>query len=474
MDADWNSILMMCYIFFFMFVAKIIKEKVGIFKTIIIPTSLLAGFLGLVFGPGLLGKYQIDFFNFSLPLGLNYDYDFYESLVFYFMIIGFVSLSLTERESKQNNKSLDCGMFIVSTYVFQALIGIFVIFIMINTFWPDLFLGLGLLLPLAFGQGPGLANSIGESWDLNNVTNFAQQFGLTLATTGFLIGGIIGLFLLNYFIKKYKLRPVNLRDVKGLKTKNVNFSTLNEVNFYDNLLVQIVWLSLILLLTYFVSLIFYNALSPLGDIGNTLSKLILGFSYLFGVFIALGLRGFLRYLDSRGHRTKPLIDNYIMRNISAFSFNVMITASVMAIKIYVIKDYLHVLIFVALIGAICTLLYVVLFGKFVFKGKNQIHYVITLFGMLTGVAATGLALLRGIDPELETDTADNVVVLGSAIAAPIGIPMMIVLSFPIIAFTTKQNFYYYLTVISLIGYLALLVGILIFRVKRRQKRLKNK
>jgi|LFRM01.1.fsa_nt_gb hypothetical protein len=39
-----------------------------------------------------------------------------------------------------------------------------------------------------------------------------------------------------------------------------------------------------------------------------------------------------------------------------------------------------------------------------------------MFGMLTGTASTGIALLRGIDPDLETDVAKNLV-LGSAVAA---------------------------------------------------------
>ena len=54
-------------------------------------------------------------------------------------------------------------------------------------------------------------------------------------------------------------------------------------------------------------------LVPLGEIGKTLGDLILGFSYLFGVFIALGLRGILRYLDNRSSN-KPLIDDYMMHN----------------------------------------------------------------------------------------------------------------------------------------------------------------
>ncbi len=466
MRPDWYQVLMLVYVFVFMFFAKLIKQKIGIFKSIVIPTSLLAGFLGLLFGPELLGGVVI---NHKFNLGVQYDTNFYESILFYFMIIGFVALTLTERHSKQNRQSIDSGMFIVATYIFQGLIGLLVLFIISITYKPDVFIGLGLLLPLAFGQGPGLASQIGYSWDVATEIGYIQQFGITLATAGFIIGGIVGVILLNYYIRKYKLKVVNLRDLKGYKSKHVTFETLNEINYNDNLLVQVVWLSLVFLLTYVVSLGFYNLMLPIGAIGKTLADLILGFSYLFGIFIALGLRGFLRYLDAKGHRTKPLVDDYMMHNISSFALNVMITASIMSIEISSIKKYWDILLILAIVGAITTLIYITKFGRYVFR-NNSNHYIVAMFGMLTGVAATGLALLRGIDPDLETDTADNVVVLGSAIAAPIGIPMMIVLSFPIVAHTTGQTYYNYLMVGGLIAYFGLLTFLLILSVRRKSKK----
>lgn len=468
MRADWNHALMFVYIFVFMFFAKLIKEKLGLFKSIVIPTSLLAGFLGLLFGPEVLGRVTVNLFNQEIRLGLQYDIEFYESLLFYFMIIGFVSLTLTERQSKQNAQSIDSGLFIVSTYIFQGLIGLLALYILSITFLPDVFIALGLILPLGFGQGPGLASQIGHSWDNSTGLGYIQQFGITLAAAGFIVGGVVGVILLNYYIRKYKLKIVSLREIKGIKTKQVDFETLEEINFNDNLLVQIVWLAIIFLLTYFVSLGFYNFLVPLGDIGKTLGDLILGFSYLFGVFIALGLRGFLRFLDSKGHRTKPLIDDYMMHNISAFALNVMIASSIMSIKISTIGQYWVELVVLIIVGTIGSLIYITKLGIYVFR-KDTPHYVVTMFGMLTGVAATGLALLRGIDPYLEKDTADNVVVLGSAIAAPIGFPMMILLGFPIVAYNTGLNYYNYIMVGGLLTYLLLLISIMVYRKRKFER-----
>lgn len=467
MRADWHYVLMFGYIFFFMFIAKLLKEKLGIFKSIVFPTSLLAGFLGMIFGPGVLGSVKVNIGSLSIPLGLQYDYDFYESVLFYFMIIGFVSLTLTERQLKQNRVSVDSGLFIVSTYVIQGIVGLFVLYLLILS-GKDYFSGIGLLLPLAFGQGAGLASTIGKSMDTQTGLNYIQQFGLTLAAAGMIVGGVIGVILLNYYIRKYNLRPIKLRELKGLESKDVRFTTPKEINFFDNLLVQVVWISIVLLLTFIVSYVFYNLMQPLGEIGKTISNLILGSAFLFGIFIAMGLRGFLRFLDKRGHRANVLIDDYMMNNISSFSLNVMITASIMAIQIQMIKNYLLPLILLIIVGTIITFVMCHYLGRYVFK-HNPIHYSIAMFGMLTGVAATGLALLRGVDPNLETDTSDNAIVLGSAIATPIGIPMMVVLGFPAIAYSQGLKIYEYITVLALIAYFAFLVIVLLVRVKRRTK-----
>lgn len=468
MFNEWNYVLMFSYIFVFMFIAKVLKEKLGIFKSIIFPTSLLAGFLGLIAGPEVLGAFDFNLFGNQVNLGLQYDTHFYVELLFFFMIIAFVALTLTERKNKQNSKSLDSGLFIVSTYLLQGLIGLSVLYIMIWTFWPNLFAGIGLMLPLAFGQGPGFSSAIGESWDNTTGIGYIQQFGITLSTTGFIVGGIIGVILLNYYIKKYNLKPVNLRDLNGVKSHHVKFETLKEVNFFDNLLVQVTWLAVIMLITFAVTYGVYEIMYP---IDHTVADLLKSFSYLFGIFIAMGLRGFLRKLEERGHRTNVLIDDYIMQNIASLALNVMITASVMSIEIATIKEYYPVLIGVSLFGAIGTFLYVVFFGRYVFRGENANHYVLTMFGMMTGVASTGLALLRGVDPDLQTDTADNVVVLGSAIAAPIAFPVIFLLGVQLKAYTDHLPINNYITYFGLLAFLVILVSLMVFRVKRRNRRL---
>jgi len=455
MRSDWIIVINILYIFIFMFIAKLIKEKLGIFRSIIVPTALLAGMLGLICGPEVLGI-------------INYDLKFYESIVFHFLGIGFIALSLSEKHTKQRVNSANAGLFILSTYCFQALIGMLALVFLIKFVRPDLFVGLGLMLPLAYGQGPGFASAIGSSWDRVLPFGFVNQFGLTLATVGFLVGGVIGIILLNYYGKKYQIKNYNLRKLKGIQRENLTFTSVSEINFYDMLTTQIVLVAVVYFATYYLMTFIDYSLSSLGDIGATIGSLVRGFNYLFGIILSIFLKKILEILNNRGSRAQELLDSYLMNNIASFSFNIMITSSVMAISITAVKDYWELLLVVSVVGAIGTLLFVTFFAKHSFT-ENNLLYSLAMFGMLTGTASTGLALLRGLDPDLKSDVADDLV-LGSAIAAPLAIPLMVILGQPIIGYKTGNPIYYWITFFSLLVYVTIVMIVMLLRTKRKTNR----
>ncbi|ERJ13668.1 sodium/glutamate symporter family protein [Haloplasma contractile] len=471
MHGDWQSVLMFCYIFFFMFIAKMCKEKLGIFKSIVIPTALFAGFIGMIFGPNLLGKVSFDLFGQSFKLGLNYDQGFYENVVIHTMAIGFIALALTDKKTNKSSKSIESGIFIVLTYLLQGLVGMLMIFLMVNTFWPDLFYGLGLMLPLSFGQGPGFSATIGKGWIEQTGISYIISYGLSLSTMGFLIGGLVGVILLNYYIKKHNLKPVKLRELKGVQEKNIEFKTLDEVNFFDNLTVQLTWIAMVYMSAFIVTYVLVNLIhNNLGDIGQTIGGIVSSLTYLFGVILALIFKRILKSLQHRGHRTKPLLSSYMMQNISSFAFNIMIAASVMAIRIDMISDFLPALLIVGIVGAIVTITFVVFLAKKIYP-VNTIEYTLILFGMLTGTASTGMALLRGVDPNLEKDVEEDVAVLGSAIALPIALPIIIVLGFPVQAFKNPSYHYYNLIAFGVLAiyFIVLILFLLWFSKRKNQK-----
>ena len=455
MRSDWSVVMNILYIFIFMISAKILNEKLHIFKSLIMPTSLFAGLLGLLAGPEVLKI-------------IDFDLIFYESMVFHFLAVGFISLTLSERKIKQRKNSVNSGLFILATYCFQAVLGMTVVFLLIKYIKPDLFIGFGLMLPLAYGQGPGFATAIGSSWQQVLGFGYEIQFGLTLATAGFFTGGFVGLILLNYYAKKYNLNSHSLRKLPGVQTKKLKIKSVTEINFFDMLTVQISLVAAVYFATYYVIVFLSGWLTGLGQIGETIGSLIKGFNYLFGIIIALLLKIILEKLEKKfNSRARELVDEYFMHNIASLSFNVMITCSVMAISIVQVKEYWELLLSLSLAGALFTLLFVVLMGRKSFS-RDNVLYTLAMFGMLTGTASTGLALLRGLDPDLESDVAKDLV-LGSAIAAPLGIPLMIALSQPVLGYKTGNPCYYWITFAGIGCYMIVISAILIFRNRKAEK-----
>jgi len=109
MNSDWNVVVNIILIFVMMFVAKLIKEKLGIFKSIIIPTSLLAGFIGFALGPEVIGAIQ-------------FDTVLYEKLVFHSMGLGFIALTLSEESIKQRTDSVKSGFIYYFHLLFSRLL----------------------------------------------------------------------------------------------------------------------------------------------------------------------------------------------------------------------------------------------------------------------------------------------------------------------------------------------------------------
>ena len=228
---NWGIINYFIYIGFLLFTAKIIKEKVPLLNRVIIPTALIAGFIGLLLADGFLNIIPLNLYN--EVDGANLDglvmlnrNGILRDIVYHSLAIGFIALSLKKSQNKTTKKIWSTGMIIVIIYLFQAIIGAGVVLL----FFKDVFLGAGLLLPLGFGQGPGLATSIGAGYAEGvGVLVEGAALGATIASVGFLVGGVIGVIALNYFARKYDLNISKFHHEKSNIKETFEFDTIWEI-----------------------------------------------------------------------------------------------------------------------------------------------------------------------------------------------------------------------------------------------------
>lgn len=444
---NWNIMNFFILIGVLLFVGKIIKEKLPFLNRVIIPTALIAGFIGLILSEGFLNL---------IPYERG---DVLKEIVYHSLAIGFIALSLKRDSNKTTKKVWSTGMIIVIIYLLQAIIGASVVML----FFKDIFLGAGLLLPLGFGQGPGLATTIGEGYanGVGLLTDGAA-LGATIASVGFLSGGIIGVITLNYYARKNNLQVEKMHKEEYNTKESFEFETIKELRVFDALTAQIaiifviygaVYLTLVFLEGYFLPLF--------GDLGDTFAGVAHGFNFLIGILYALLFKKVLVYFDKKGKNVNFMTNNYILSNISSVAFNFLIAAAVLTITIESIRQYYILVIVLAIFGTIFTFILIKVLVKKVYDKEFHLHYFLGLFGMLTGTASTGLALLKGVDRDFTSPVAEEMV-LGSGTAISMALPLFALLMFPGLAISSGNNLFNVLVFVVPAVYMLILIGILLF------------
>ena len=444
---DWDMMNYFILIGVLLFVGKIVKEKLPFLNKVIIPTALIAGFIGLILSEGFLGLIPYE------RGGVLKD------IVYHSLAIGFIALSLKRDTNKTTKKIWSTGMIIVIIYLLQAIIGAGVVVL----FFKDIFLGAGLLLPLGFGQGPGLATSIGAGYaDGVGVLIDGAALGATIASIGFLVGGVIGVVALNFLSRKYNLNVDKIHKENSTIKETFEFESIKELRVFDALTAQIAIIFVIYGAVYLTLVFLEGFLLPmLGDLGETFAGVFHGFNFLIGILYALLFKKILVYFDSKGKNVNFMTNNYILSNISSIAFNFLIAAAVLTITIESIQRYYLFVIILAVSGSLFTFLLVKFLVKRIYDEKYQVHYFLGMFGMLTGTASTGLALLKGVDSDFTSPVAEEMV-LGSGTAISMALPLFALLMFPGLAITSGNNFYNVLVFLVPGIYMLILIGVVLF------------
>lgn len=443
---DWNMMNYFVLIGVLLFVGKIIKEKVPFLNRVIIPTALIAGFIGLILSEGFLG---------FVPYERG---DVLKEIVYHSLAIGFIALSLKRDTNKTTKKIWSTGMIIVIVYLLQAIIGAGVVVL----FFKDIFLGAGLLLPLGFGQGPGLATSIGQGYAENRDLFDGAALGATIASVGFLIGGIIGVVALNYLSRKHNLNVDKFHKENSAIKETFEFESIKEFRVFDALTAQMAIIFVIYGAVYLTLVLLEGVILPaFGETGETFAGVAHGFNFLIGILYALLFKKVLVSFDKKGKNVNFMTNNYILSNISSIAFNFLIAAAVLTITIESIKEYYLFVIVLALTGGLFTFLLIRFLIKRVYGEEFQVHYFLGLFGMLTGTASTGLALLKGVDPDFKSPVAEEMVI-GSGTAITMALPLFALLMFPGLAITNDNNIFNVLVFVVPVVYMAILLFVLLF------------
>lgn len=405
----------------FLMTGVFLRAKVRFFQRYLMPSCLIAGVIGLIFITSGL---------------LNTSVDSLETIAYHFFIISFISvgfLSVAEM-SAQNRiveqpefsaKGVIKGSFWMAliegiTLPVQAIIGsIFVLLFGLVGF--NLYPTFGLLIPLGFTEGPGQALSFGKVWEEFGFEH-AATLGLTFAAIGFLFAFFVGVPLVNWGIRitrgkgEQKELPVDL--VTGIIPKDQPKETAGELTVHsgnvDSLAFHTALIGIVYLLTYGFVIGVGKLISP------DAAKALWGFFFFFGMFIAMGVGWIMKKIG-----VIHLVDPGTQRRITGWAIDFLIIATVMAIQIRIVWEYIIPIIVMALCSGTATVFILIFFGKRL--DSYNLERMVVMFGTCTGTVSSGLLLLRITDPGFQSPVALEVGVM-NILVAPIILACMILVN----------------------------------------------
>lgn len=450
--ALWNPIIQVGIICGLIILANILRRKVLFIQKSLVPTAVLAGFILLILrATGLV------------PIDTN----FLEMLTYHMLALGFIAMSLRIPDKHSASTALigsKSGALIVSTYLVQAVTGLFVSLLLAYTIMPDFFKASGILLPMAYGQGPGQANNVGTTYEALGMVG-GRTFGLSLAATGYLCACTVGVIFLNIFNRKGKIKRVAEKEyVSGSVTIDM-FQQNNEIPIsesIDKFSIQFALVLLIYLLTYLVThglTALIGMIAP-GAVG-TVGTLLWGFNFIIGSALAIGCRSLFKGLRHTKIMNHQYQNNYLLSRMSGLAFDLMIVAGIAGINIDDLSGYWLPFILMAVLGAITTFVFLNYMCKKIYPDYSREAF-FSMYGMLTGTISSGILLLREIDPNMEKPAANNLVT-GSSFGIIFGAPVLLLVSL-----AAKNDLMVWITVGLIFIYLTALL-MFIFKVGKKKQ-----
>ena len=398
----WGWILLFGVLLGSLLAGNILKKGIPLLQKSLIPTSVLGGTILLIVAAvykAFTGEVMFDTAIFN---GRGTEH--LELITYHALALGFIASAFKTTGSKltkqRSNEIFNTGITTVSTYLLQAVVGMGITMLS-ALIVKDFFSAAGALLPFGYGQGTGQALNYGTIYEKDFGFVGGKSFGLTVAAMGFLSAALGGVFHLNIMKKRGKLTVSNRTD-GSLHTDDIYSE--NEIPMQESIDKLTVQIALIVAAYIAAYLIMFG----LGKLLPGMRSVIYGFNFLLGVLTATLIKVTLNFLRKKKIVKKKYPNNFLMTRVSNLCFDIMVVAGVAAIRLDILQNYWGIILILCIAGAVTTYFYNYIVAKVLFHDYAQEQF-LTMYGMLTGTASTGIILLREIDRDFKTPASDNMV-----------------------------------------------------------------
>ena len=449
--SSWGFFNLISVLLGSLLIAQMLKRSIPALEASLIPTSVLGGGILLVISAVYNALTGQELFNTTFFGGNGTAW--LELITYHMLALGFTASALKSSGSKftkeRNTEIFNTGLTTVATYLLQAFVGM-VVCIICAVFMKDLLEAAGLLLALGYGQGPGQAMNYGGIYELDYGFVGGKSFGLTVASMGFLSASIGGVIHLNIIKRQGKIKLD-----RGSGVTNETVEGQNEIPMQESIDKFTIQIALIVV-AYTIA---YAMMFVLGNLLPGMRATIYGFNFLLGVLSGTLVKTVINACRKRNIIHRSYTNDFLLTRATNFFYDIMVTASIAAIRMGIIGKYWLVLLIMGVVGLVVTYIYVHFVCHKLFPAYAEQQF-LAMYGMLTGTASTGVILLREIDGDFKTPVADNLVYQN--------FPAM-VFGFPILLLATMAPTKPYMTLaivfVFMIAINILLLRSLIFKKK---------
>ncbi len=391
------AVMSFCGLCVLLLMGKLIRTYVPLFQRLYLPASVIGGALGLVI-INVCG-------NWISPEW----FAAWNNLPSFLINIVFASLFLGVKHSGK------AGMWKITmpqvcfgqiTAWGQYVVGLIVVLLFLGPVFgvPSVF---GNLIEIGFEGGHGTVGGLTKMFkDLGWPEGV--DLGYTMATSGMVFGIIIGMILINVAARRGEIDNIRtFNDMSKLEQRGIyrlrrqppaGKQTVHS-DSVDSLALHIAIIGIAVLIGYEMKmgLVLLNGVVP-ESIQNT--HILTSFP-LFPLCMIGGL--ILQFMLNKT-RTRALVDAGQMQRLSGASLDFLVVSAVATIQIKFVLNYWLPLLILILFGIAWNVFTVLFLGKRIFR-EAWFERSIAEFGQSMGVTATGLLLLRTVDPDNKTCAA---------------------------------------------------------------------
>ena len=375
-----------------MIIAAWMRRKIFMLQRFYIPVSLLAGVLAILLGPQVLGLVSPIHLNF---VTLGQWSPILSAIVF---SCSFLGLKL----NKVGTGAMQTYFLAGTIHQLQIVVGLTLTFLL-GYFISDLPLGFGLLPVMGFYGGHSMAIAVGTTFVENGYMESGIEVGVTFATVGLLCGVIWGMIIINRAAKRGETTvEMRIEDMpKDMLTgyceprnRSSMGSCVTSSATLDPLAAQLMMMGLMIMGGYLLRTLLI-AINPF-------------FTNLPLFACCLIFSGVFCICTQKNKKINDMIDRPTVVRISGCALEYLIASALATTNLEVFVTYAIPLVVVCVAVAVVTYWACFVLAKKILPKNGMFETGVGLFGQCCGVLATGLLLLKVVDPDYKTNAATNI------------------------------------------------------------------